>query len=844
MGWFRSEEMEYIKIHLHQDLAYRCLSQLGLVFDNDKSTKSLGVIQFKDLNGNMTALQRCQRHRIFEYYARELRRCDNLERMLEFFSLELSKAGIKPQTPVEPLERFLQDVSEAKGNLLDEVKDTMEGIEADLKEKNFSIAKLTHERNELMELAHVLEKELLFANDFDPATVAAGGAGGESKSDGVGLLQAAEAGGTDESIRFIRFIAGVIADEDKERFKRAAYRVTRGNFLPEFMEIEAPIFDPDTNKEVHKSVFVVIYQDDEIEAKLRRLCDAFGARTYDVPDLRDRPEINKQLVATRAEIRDKDALLAGLADKQREALHAHVAAYIVTWKWQIRREKSIFHTLNMFTPSSTTDSGGCMLIGEGWVLKEKADQCEHIIRLVGQQAQGATICNSFKVPPSEWPGSPPTYFRTNEFTGIYQAMVNTYGVPRYREVNPALSTVITFPFLFGTMYGDIGHGTVLFIASLFFIIKADYLRKSGMNEIVQMIFEGRYMLVLMGAFAIYMGFIYNDVFSLTLNAFGSKWNYTSPADATATAVFKVGSYENVYAFGMDPEWHNAENELAFYNSFKMKLSVIIGITQMFYGLIMRTSNAIFFREWIDLFFECIPMIVFMVSLFGYMIFLIFYKWCQPWDTQTPPSLINTMIAILLQPMCPDPTNPACSEGAVYAGQRGVQLILLLMAFVSVPVLLLMKPCLLGCCIPRCCSGKNKHGAAPPQGLMEGKSAAEYAEMGGVLDAESKGGDDVALQAPPPAAHGDDHEDHSFGNMMIHQAIETIEYVLGVVSNTASYLRLWALSLAHAELALVFWEKTMLMTIGMNWVEFQNKFYHGDGEAFKPFHFVAAVKGLD
>merc|ERR1711865_1085905 len=91
-------------------------------------------------------------------------------------------------------------------------------------------------------------------------------------------------------------------------------------------------------------------------------------------------------------------------------------------------------------------------------------------------------------------GAPPTHFVTNKFTYAFQEFVNTYGIPRYREANPALFTAATFPLLFGVMYGDIGHGTFIFIAGLMLLWNEKKNENIKRDEMAEFAFQARYML--------------------------------------------------------------------------------------------------------------------------------------------------------------------------------------------------------------------------------------------------------------------------------------------------------------------------------------------------------------
>ncbi|THG21910.1 hypothetical protein TEA_016607 [Camellia sinensis var. sinensis] len=412
-------------------------------------------------------------------------------------------------------------------------------------------------------------------------------------------------------------------------------------------------------------------------------------------------------------------------------------------------------------------------------------------------------------------------------------------VANYQEANPGVYTIITFPFLFAVMFGDWGHGICLFLATLYFIFREKKLSSQKLGDIMEMTFGGRYVIMMMAIFSIYTGLIYNEFFSMPFELFGpSAYECRDPScrDASTVGLVKVRA---TYPFGVDPTWHGTRSELPFLNSLKMKMSILIGVAQMNLGIILSYFNAKFFRNDLNIWYQFVPQMIFLNSLFGYLSLLIIVKWC----IGSKADLYHVMIYMFLSP------TDDLGENQLFFGQKFLQIILLLLALVAVPWMLFPKPFLL----------KKQH-----EERHRGQSYAPLDSADDTFELESH-----------HDSHG--HEEFEFSEVFVHQLIHTIEFVLGAVSNTASYLRLWALSLAHSELSSVFYEKVLLLAWGFNnviiliigiivficatvgvllvmetlsaflhalrlhWVEFQNKFYEGTGYKFCPFSFALILR---
>ena len=642
-----------------------------------------------------------------------------------------------------------------------------------------------------------------------------------------------------------------------------------------------------------KKIFTIIFTgsaENILLQKLLKVCEIFQASRYPVPK---NSEITNEINKIEEEIKLKKNLMVSIEKTlldfcATKNLYENKKGYKYSlYKLFFEQEKMVYTALNKCIVRDT------FVDGQIWIPTSELPQVNSLLQNLftqneeSQNKQNKSTAYLEDLPLDE-DSVPPTLILTNEFTDAFQQVVNTYGIPRYREINPGYFTIITFPFLFGIMYGDIGHGLILLLFAMYLCIFNKSLSKGSLKSFL----FARYFLLLMGIFATYCGLLYNDFLSVPVDV-GSCYDreHRIKGEWLNRTIVKDSDGKEKYCsykFGLDPVWYTTTNELAFVNSLKMKISVIFGVFQMVIGIILKGFNAIHEREFSEFIFIFFPQLILMLIMFGYMDFLIFVKWNTTYECNFfAPDIKSYLMNIFLKfgeiPTFPkitwNITDPVCKK---YLGITDGDQIDENKAEIYDWILLTKKNIL-----------EKIHSGIfiasiiliivmlVPKIIIDyfqskRKIALNSIQPQNILDQQNEENQVFQEDFVPPRMVKDEPQ-KGLSDFIVAGAIETIEFVLGTVSNTASYLRLWALSLAHSQLANVFFTKTVILvgntsgdwylnavllvfvfpifagvtglvllfmdlmecflhTLRLHWVEFQNKFFRADGYEFKPFCF--------
>ncbi len=169
---------------------------------------------------------------------------------------------------------------------------------------------------------------------------------------------------------------------------------------------------------------------------------------------------------------------------------------------------------------------------------------------------------------------PPVKLINRKFFKPFEIVTQLYGTPRYNEVDPSPLLALFFALFFGLCITDAGYGIVLALIALFLMKKMPEARK-----FLWLIFIGALFTIVVGA--------------LLGGWFGNLFNGTILEKPTKAIVV------------FDP----MKSYFVFF-----RLAILLGGIQIFWGLIIKLSEDIKDKRFVDAFFEEIVWITILISL--------------------------------------------------------------------------------------------------------------------------------------------------------------------------------------------------------------------------------------
>jgi V/A-type H+-transporting ATPase subunit I len=317
-----------------------------------------------------------------------------------------------------------------------------------------------------------------------------------------------------EALEEMRFIYVAVATVPSKNIRELATAVS----------MYARIFRHRSITKSQDFVFIAISakHKDELENVLK----SHHAKSFQLPkDMPKRPAdaLEKVNERTKELLQNKKVILSSLEDLAEENKQRLFALK--------ETAQNISNILNTKQKALETNR---LVTVKGYIPKREFEKLERKI----DDKLDQTIVIKEEVTESE---DPPTKIQNHSFIKPFETITKLYGVPHYDEIDPTPLIAITFPLLFGFMFGDAGHGLILLTVglALALLIKKD----EGIRN-----FSG--VLAACGIGAIFAGLLFGEFFGKQL--FAPLW-FDPFEDVTGFLIFSlvIGTIQIMSGFALE-----------------------------------------------------------------------------------------------------------------------------------------------------------------------------------------------------------------------------------------------------------------------------------------------------
>jgi V/A-type H+-transporting ATPase subunit I len=252
--------------------------------------------------------------------------------------------------------------------------------------------------------------------------------------------------------------------------------------------------------------------------------------------------LRQEIENTQKEIENQKSAIVRLHDAYEKQLQ--------TLLWQVRASKLLADAMARFGKLNYT------YLIVGWVPTSKL---EALTQQLKQISKNIVIEATPSLQRGSMTHSVPVALENTGMFGAFQTLVTTYARPRYEEIDPTVLMTITFPLLFGAMFGDVGHGLLLVLLGWLLSSKRVEALK-GMSALGSIVLA-------CGAVAMIFGFLYGSLFGSEaffhdLFGFGALWieplheinQILAVSIGAGVVILSLGFLLNIYNAWRAREW--------------------------------------------------------------------------------------------------------------------------------------------------------------------------------------------------------------------------------------------------------------------------------------------------